>query len=64
MKKIIPNINVPIIKKGIEELGERANSPSIIERLEAATGLKVTSPGFPEKIYDADEERPGVEISR
>ncbi len=55
---------IKIIKKGIEELGERANSPSIIERLEAATGLKVTSPGFPEKIYDADEERPGVEISR
>ena len=53
---------IDIFKDGIARYGEREWSPNIIRRLEDATGLDITAPGFPAEITDDEPEEPGYEI--
>ena len=53
---------IQIFKDGIEKYGPREWSPNIIKRLEAATGLDITAPGFPDDIVDDEPEEPGYEV--
>ena len=53
---------IEIFKDGISKYGDRAFSPSIVQRLEHKTGLNVQCDGFPEKIEDYDEESLGYEV--
>ena len=41
-----------------------AQSDDIIRRLEDATGLSITAPGFPAEMTDDEPEEPGYEIRR
>lgn len=51
-----------IFDDGIGRFGADAQSDRIIERLEAATGLDVTAPGFPDEMVDDQPEAPGKEV--
>ncbi len=51
-----------IFDDGIARYGEREWSPNIIRRLEDATGLDITAPGFPDEIADDEPEEPGYEV--
>ena len=42
--------------------GHRAQSDRLIERLEEATGLSVTAPGFPAQLVDDEPEARGAEV--
>ena len=53
---------IKIFKDGIKRYGEREYSPNILRRLEDATGLDVTTPGFPAEIVDDEPEEPGYEV--
>ena len=53
---------IKIFKDAIERFGPRELSPNIIKRLEEATGLDVTAPGFPPEMMDDEPEEPGYEI--
>lgn len=53
---------IDILKDGIERFGPRELSPNIIKRLEEATGLDVTAPGFPAEMVDDEPEEPGYEV--
>ncbi len=53
---------IQIFKDGIERYGPRELSPNIIRRLEDATGLDVTAPGFPAEMVDDEAEEPGYEV--
>ena len=53
---------IEIFKDGISTYGNRAFSPSIIERLEDKTGLQIICDGFPENIEDDDDEVLGYEV--
>lgn len=55
---------IRIFKDGIARYGERELSPNIIKRLEEATGLDITYPGFPAEMTDDEPEEPGYEIRR
>ena len=35
---------------------------NIIKRLESATGLDITAPGFPAEMIDNEPEEPGYEV--
>ncbi|UUX48497.1 NAD(P)-dependent oxidoreductase [Nisaea acidiphila] len=59
--EISPLIN-RIFADGIERYGPRELSPNIIKRLEEATGLDITAPGFPPEMEDDEPEEPGYEI--
>ncbi len=59
--EISPLLN-KIIANAIDQLGPRANSPSIISLLEQHSGLKILAPGFPEEIKDYEPESPGYEV--
>lgn len=59
--EISPLIN-KIFADGIERFGPRELSPNIIKRLEEATGLDITAPGFPTEMEDDEPEEPGYEI--
>ncbi len=54
---------IEIFKDGIEQFGTRELSPNIIKRLERATGLDVTAPGFPAEMTDDEPEAEGYEIT-
>ena len=58
----ISPLMVSIFDDGIARYGARAQSDRIIERLEDATGLKVTAPGFPSEMVDDEPEEPGYEV--
>ena len=58
----ISPLMVEIFNDGIARYGERAQSDRIIERLEEATGLSITAPGFPAEMVDDEPEEPGYEI--
>jgi len=45
---------ISIFRDGIEKFGLREFSPNIILRLEDATGLSVSAPGFPSQMKDED----------
>lgn len=53
---------IDIMKDGQKRYGERANSDDIIRRLEEATGLDITAPGFPALLVDDEPEEPGYEV--
>ena len=53
---------IEIFRDGIARFGPRELSPNIIKRLEAATGLDVTAPGFPAEMVDDEPEAPGAEV--
>lgn len=53
---------VSIFKDGEARYGSRELSPNIIKRLEEATGLSVTAPGFPAEMVDDEPEEPGYEV--
>ena len=53
---------IKIFQDGIERFGPRELSPNIIKRLEEATGLDVTAPGFPAEMVDDEPEEPGAEV--
>ncbi|WP_432448757.1 NAD(P)-dependent oxidoreductase [Aliiroseovarius marinus] len=58
----ISPLMIEIFKDGIERFGERAQSDDIIRRLEEATGLDITAPGFPAEMVDDEPEEPGYEV--
>ena len=58
----ISPLMIQIMDDGIDRYGPRAQSDRIIERLEEATGLDITAPGFPAEIVDDEPEEPGYEV--
>ena len=58
----ISPLMVEIFNDGIARYGERELSPNIIRRLEDATGLSITAPGFPDEMVDDEPEEPGYEV--
>jgi 3-hydroxyisobutyrate dehydrogenase len=58
----ISPLMVSIFEDGIARYGARAQSDRIIERLEEATGLSITAPGFPAEMVDLEPEEPGHEV--
>lgn len=55
-------VMIDIFKDGERRYGPREFSPNIIRRLEDATGLDITAPGFPAEIVDDEPEEPGYEV--
>ncbi len=53
---------IDILQDGAQRYGQRANSPSIIRRLEDASGESVLADGFPAAISDDEPEAPGAEV--
>ncbi|MGB1236226.1 MAG: NAD(P)-dependent oxidoreductase [Planktomarina sp.] len=53
---------IKIFQDGIDRYGPRELSPNIIKRLEDATGLDVTAPGFPAEMTDDEPEEAGYEV--
>jgi 3-hydroxyisobutyrate dehydrogenase len=53
---------IEIFKDGIARFGPRELSPNIIKRLEEATGLDVSAPGFPSEMTDDEPEELGYEV--
>lgn len=51
-----------IFEDGEKRYGGRELSPNIIRRLEEATGLEITAPGFPTEMTDDEPEEPGYEV--
>ncbi len=58
----ISPLMIEIFNDGIARFGERAQSDDIIRRLEEATGLDITAPGFPAEMVDDEPEEPGYEV--
>lgn len=58
----ISPLMIEIFKDGQRRYGERANSDDIIRRLEEATGLDITAPGFPALLVDDEPEEQGYEV--
>ncbi|MDO6591622.1 NAD(P)-dependent oxidoreductase [Loktanella sp. D2R18] len=58
----ISPLMVQIFDDGIAKYGDRELSPNIIRRLEDATGLDVTAPGFPLELTDDEPEEQGYEV--
>jgi 3-hydroxyisobutyrate dehydrogenase len=58
----ISPLMIEIFKDGMARYGARANSDDIIRRLEEATGLDITAPGFPSEMVDDEPEEPGYEV--
>ncbi|MEM6465752.1 MAG: NAD(P)-dependent oxidoreductase, partial [Pseudomonadota bacterium] len=53
---------IEIFEDGAARFGAREWSPNIIKRLEEATGLTITAPGFPAEMIDDEPEEPGAEV--
>lgn len=58
----ISPLMIEIFRDGIARYGARAQSDDIIKRLEQATGLDITAPGFPADLLDEEPEEPGHEV--
>lgn len=58
----ISPLMIDIFKDGMSRYGNRAQSDDIIRRLEEATGLDITAPGFPAEMVDDEPEEPGYEV--
>ncbi len=58
----ISPLMIEIFKDGQKRYGTRAQSDDIIRRLEDATGLTITAPGFPAEMVDDEPEEPGYEV--
>ena len=53
---------IALMRDGQSRYGTRAQSDRMIERLEEATGLNITAPGFPTELIDDEPEEPGYEV--
>lgn len=53
---------IEMLTDGQKRYGVRAQSDRMIERLEEATGLSVTAPGFPQELVDDEPEERGYEV--
>lgn len=53
---------IEMLSDAQKRYGERAQSDRMIERLEEATGLNVTAPGFPQELIDDEPEERGYEV--
>lgn len=53
---------IRLFNDAIDRFGPRELSPNIIKRLENATGLDVTAPGFPAEMIDDEPEEQGAEV--
>ena len=53
---------IDVINDGIDRFGPREKSPNIIKRLEEATGLDITTTGFPAEMVDDEPEERGYEV--
>ena len=53
---------IGLMRDGQARCGNRAQSDRMIERLEEATGLDVTAPGFPSVLVDDEPEERGYEV--
>jgi 3-hydroxyisobutyrate dehydrogenase len=53
---------IEMISDGQRRYGARAQSDRMIERLEEATGLSITAPGFPTELVDDEPEERGHEV--
>ena len=53
---------IEMMTDGQKRYGERAQSDRMIERLEEATGLSITAPGFPMELVDDEPEERGYEV--
>ena len=53
---------ISLFDDAIARFGPRELSPNIIKRLEEATGLDVTAPGFPAEMVDDEPEEQGAEV--
>jgi 3-hydroxyisobutyrate dehydrogenase len=58
----ISPLMIEIFRDGAARYGARAQSDDIIRRLEEATGLDITAPGFPAEMVDDEPEEPGYEV--
>jgi 3-hydroxyisobutyrate dehydrogenase len=58
----ISPLMIDIFRDGMARYGARAQSDDIIRRLEEATGLDITAPGFPAEMVDDEPEEPGYEV--
>ncbi|MEX0970999.1 MAG: NAD(P)-dependent oxidoreductase [Paracoccaceae bacterium] len=58
----ISPLMIDIFKDGQARYGNRAQSDDIIRRLEDATGLSITAPGFPAEMVDDEPEEAGYEV--
>ena len=45
-------------------IAEKVGADRLIERLEEATGLSITAPGFPTELIDDEPEERGKEVFR
>lgn len=70
-QKLADDHNVPLemsplmiemLTDGQKRFGMRAQSDRMIERLEEATGLSITAPGFPAELVDDEPEERGYEV--
>ncbi len=53
---------IRIFEDAAERYGDREWSPNVIRRLEDATGVSVTAPGFPAELLDDEPEERGAEV--
>ena len=53
---------IEMMTDGQKRYGMRAQSDRMIERLEEATGLSITAPGFPSELIDDEPEERGYEV--
>lgn len=58
----ISPLMIKIFEDGIARYGFDAQSDDIIKRLEEATGLAITAPGFPPEMVDDEPEEVGYEV--
>ncbi len=58
----ISPLMIDIFKDGAARYGDREWSPNIIRRLEEATGLDISAPGFPDEMVDDEPEEAGHEV--
>ena len=55
---------IAIFEDGRRRFGGGESSDEIVRRLEDATGLSITAPGFPAELVDSDPEVRGAEVVR
>ncbi len=53
---------IAMLTDGQARYGARAQSDRMIERLEEATGMSITAPGFPTELVDDEPEARGYEV--
>lgn len=54
---------IEIFEDGQARYGARAQSDDIVKRLEDATGIDLTAPGFPAELIDDEPEERGAEVT-